>query len=650
MKKWNLVNKILFGAWALLTMTQTYAGIPLWTFEPLTATTISVTATGTANIKYRVTNQSKKSHTLSMRLIPGITQETTAGYCSSPFVLAYQQSCTLGLSVNGGSLSGNVVGGPIVCQGGNPLQCYQPSQANSLNITKISSFTVGGTVTGLTETVTLLNNNTNSTLISRDGSFTFSTPIANGSTYSVTVGTQPPDQTCTVFNGTGTVNGADVTNVVVTCSTNAYYVGGTISGLTGTVVLLNNDTNPTARSTNDGFIFSIPIADGSPYSVTVATQPVDQTCSVANGTGIMSGADVDDVVVTCSADTYKVGGNITGLAQGETVTLLNNGTDATLFSANGAFAFPTEIADGSPYAVTVKTQPIAQTCTVVNGTGTITGGNVTNVAVTCVTQNTTLRVSATGTIPVNNGTNTLTVTNIGTTFAALKVHAVLPSGWTTNVTQNVADCDEIAPGDSCGLVFSSTQPYVAQGNITITGDNITSPPTTALAFTATASNYLIWNVTPISVNVIGTFNSLTPGALPWGSLAPPAGATSNTDGKTNTTNIVTALGVGNYAAYFCYSTDPLGSWYLPAICEMSESSYAGCPTINNIDTNLVQLGFGGLSEPSTNIFWSSTEMTGFGDINAFDQTYITGGKSTVYYNLKVVPRYVICSLSLNPFP
>lgn len=611
MKKWNLVNKILFGAWALLTMTQIYAGIPLWTFEPLTATTISVTATGTANIKYRVTNQSKKSHTLSMRLIPGITQVTTGSNCSSPFVLAYQQSCTLSLSVNGGSLSGNVVGGPVVCQGGNPLQCYQPSQANSLNITKISSFTVGGTVTGLTGTVTLLNNNTNATPISTDGSFTFSTPIANGSTYSVTVGTQPVDQTCTVFNGKGTINDADVTNVVVTCNTNTSTVGGTVSGLlTGrTVVLLNNDTNPTPRSTNGAFTFSTPIAEGSPYAVTVETQPVDQTCSVANGTGIIGAANVTNVVVTCAINTFTVGGNVTGLISGGTgtVTLLNNGTNPTPISTNSGFVFSTPIADGSPYAVTVGIQPIGQTCTVANGTGTITGANVTNVAVTCITANTTLSVSTTGTIPVTGigTTNTFTVTNSGTTYDALNVHAVLPSGW-TQVTQDRSNCLIITPGNSCNLLFSSTAPYIAQGNITITGDNITSPPTTALAFTD--FGYLIWRIVGAQLTVIDTINT-PPSPELWGRNVVTR-ATSLTNGFTNTAAIVAEQGVDTYAAYDCYQStnggaDP-GSWYLPAICEMGVTGTAGCAlNTANIEKNLVQYGFGGLD----GYYWSSTQSS-----------------------------------------
>ena len=135
MKRLHLIKKILVGACAFLTMALVYAGTPLWTFTPLTSTTIAVSGTETKTVQYQLTNQSRKSHTLVMRTIPGITQVTTPGNCTHPFTLSYQQSCTLTLTVTGSALQGNVVGGPIVCQEGPPVQCYQPSLANSLNIT-----------------------------------------------------------------------------------------------------------------------------------------------------------------------------------------------------------------------------------------------------------------------------------------------------------------------------------------------------------------------------------------------------------------------------------------------------------------------------------------------------------------------------------
>jgi len=57
--------------------------------------------------------------------------------------------------------------------------------------------------------------------IGADGVFTFATPLVDDSAYAVTVLTQPsdPTQSCGVTDGNGTLNGADITDVVVTCVT-----------------------------------------------------------------------------------------------------------------------------------------------------------------------------------------------------------------------------------------------------------------------------------------------------------------------------------------------------------------------------------------------------------------------------------------------
>ncbi len=65
------------------------------------------------------------------------------------------------------------------------------------------------------------------------------------------------------------------------------------------------------------------------------------------------------------------------------VVLADNGGDNLTVSANGSFTFATKLVSGAAYAVTVKTNPSGQTCSVANGSGTIGSANVTNVAVTC---------------------------------------------------------------------------------------------------------------------------------------------------------------------------------------------------------------------------------------------------------------------------
>src|ERR1700689_233394 len=101
----------------------------------------------------------------------------------------------------------------------------------SANYAQAANFTIGGTASGLISgrSVTLLDNGTNALSVTANGTFTFTTALATGAAYKVTVGTQPSGETCTVTSGTGKVASANVTNVAVACKANDYSVGGASS-------------------------------------------------------------------------------------------------------------------------------------------------------------------------------------------------------------------------------------------------------------------------------------------------------------------------------------------------------------------------------------------------------------------------------------
>jgi uncharacterized repeat protein (TIGR03803 family) len=85
-----------------------------------------------------------------------------------------------------------------------------------------------------------------------------------------------------------------------------------------------------------------------------------------------------------SATLYSIGGTVTGLVTGQKVTLQNRGADSLSIDYDGAFTFPTQVAGGSSYDVTVSAQPNGGTCSIANGSGTNLRANVTGVTVTCV--------------------------------------------------------------------------------------------------------------------------------------------------------------------------------------------------------------------------------------------------------------------------
>ncbi len=251
------------------------------------------------------------------------------------------------------------------------------------------TYSVGGSISGLVGTgLTLLDNSgDNLTVTAPATTFTFATAIKSGAGYSVSVLTQPssPAQNCVVSNNSGNANG-NVTSVSVACTTITYTIGGTISGLTGTGLKLQNGADiltvlPNATS----FTFATPVNSGAGYNVSLLAQPSSpvENCVVNAGSGNAT-ANVISVNVVCSS-TYTVGGTISGLG-GQGLVLLDNGGDNLALAPNQTtFKFVTAVADGTAYHVTVLSQPSipAQSCAVFSGGSGSSTVDVTNVVVTC---------------------------------------------------------------------------------------------------------------------------------------------------------------------------------------------------------------------------------------------------------------------------
>jgi hypothetical protein len=249
-------------------------------------------------------------------------------------------------------------------------------------------YSIGGTVTGLTGSGLVLQDNGGDNLtVPAAGTFTFKTAVAKGAAFAVTVATQPvsPAQSCAVTGGSGTV-AANVTTVAVTCTTAATNatVGVTVSGLTGTgLILQDNGGDSLTIPANGPYTFKTAVTGA--YAVTVLTQPIGPTqlCTVTNGSGIAT-ANVTNITVNCVLS-YAIGGTVTGLV-GTGLVLQNNAAEKLPITANGPFTFVNQVPTGGPYAVTVFAEPSnpAQTCVVTTGTGSGTAtANVTSVAITC---------------------------------------------------------------------------------------------------------------------------------------------------------------------------------------------------------------------------------------------------------------------------
>lgn len=160
---------------------------------------------------------------------------------------------------------------------------------------------LSGSVSGVTKDGLVLQNNGGSDLTVQAGAqmFTFTNLIGVDSDYDVTVKSSPPNATCVVTNGKGNANGFNVGSVVVTCTIFTHALGGSINGLTaGGLVLVNGADRIPVDAGATSFKMT-PVQEDAPYGITVLQQPAGLACSVANGTGTMLKADINDVKITC---------------------------------------------------------------------------------------------------------------------------------------------------------------------------------------------------------------------------------------------------------------------------------------------------------------------------------------------------------------
>ena len=346
------------------------------------------------------------------------------------------------------------------------------------------TFTVGGSVSGLSGTVVLQDNGGDDLAVTTSGAFTFNTALATGATYNATVKTNPTGQTCTVTNDVGTISSANVTNVSVTCTTTSISgtatddfnranggLGTNWTGITDGAMAISgqavvgtktanysgnirtaetyaNDQSSQLQLTgtqlaggqwigvgvharnggqnmylglywwqsgtpvmmlferNNGVFTQLgatynsgPLPAGTQLKLSAAgstlTFSQDGTPRITvTDTTLTGGAPAIVAFDTPTADnwqgtgatgiappTFTVGGSVSGLSG--TVVLQDNGGDDLTVTTSGAFTFNTALATGATYNATVKTNPTGQTCTVTNGTGTISSANVTNIAVSC---------------------------------------------------------------------------------------------------------------------------------------------------------------------------------------------------------------------------------------------------------------------------
>lgn len=464
---------------------------------------------------------------------------------------------------------------------------------------------------------------------------------------------------------------------------NEHTIGGTVSGLSGSVVLQNNGTDNETVSSDGAFTFSTAITESSPYAVTVLTQPIGQMCTVTNGSGTVGSADVTNVGVNCisNATTLTASVSTLGLSVNCQPSSACTGTQNAALTGTPRLITITNSGTNSATNVTYSPSPALPSGTTISpaSCGTIAASGT---CVLIITPGSTASATAGNTSPTPitlsiSGENTNTLTP---TFNVLTYGSVYQGGYiyavddttpnTGSIGGTVVTQTDQAPRSPGGVVWSSN----GVSSLSVSNDSIpgiaetsttgSSVPTYAVSQTVFNSTYVNASTYPFPSS--GSFSSCNGG----------------TDGACNSANILTLYntyltqyGVGVspytllpvptyptfYAAGLCTATiSGYSDWYLPAICEMGPASNgSGCSvSTQNIVSQLPGLlGNPGAGTPSTSCtyaanclagnYWSSTEYAGSPTADVWGQNFASGGSSFQFANVKFGALGVRCSRALT---
>ncbi|STX38799.1 IPT/TIG domain-containing protein [Legionella feeleii] len=573
----------LIAAFSLILSTIAYSATPLWTFTPLTRTSFTIASNGTAQVQYRVTNQDSNPHTLALKPTQGLTQINTngSGLCGSSFRLPEKgSSCVLSLQINGSQIRNTLSGGPVLCQQPNGTQCYQPSPRDVLSITINSALDNAPiTVTG-------------SPLIL----------VAGGPSGNLTIQNTSLEVTATNVNSnfTGTALAGNVTQTGSTCASLPPGGSCTLTFTPGNTPVVQTNFSIQGDNTNSA-LAAIAINDAVPtltsISPTTGTTNGGTPFNV-NGTGLTNLTSltfdglpatnisvIDDTMVSGLTPAHAAGAvDVVATTPGGQATLTNGYTYQPPVPPVLTAINPTSgTASGNTFVTLTGTDLVGTTSITFDGLPATSIHVISSTMVTAVTPaHAAGAVDVTLTTPAGNSTLPL-----GYTYLATAVGQ--PSG-----------------GGVIGCLGGGLQNLIAASADAVTGTG-------------------------------GSFSPYSPNPIFF------VGATSTTDGATNTGLLFATYGTQNYGAGLCanYEVDAAGNspcqagntcytdWFLPALDQLN------CLYQN-------QVAIGGFATSGQTSYWTSTEDVA---LQAFQIDFLTGGQIS---NFKSASRRIRCARSFTP--
>ncbi len=270
-----------------------------------------------------------------------------------------------------------------------------------------------------------------------------------------------------------------------------FTLGGTVSGLAGSgLVIFGGPSNYTAISKDGPYKLPLKVPNGA-YEVTAYSQPknLSQTCVVANGTGIVAGANVSNLDVTCTTSTFPITVSATGVTAKGLVLKNNTNGETLAIDTSGSYTFATPVVSGGNYMVLISSQPTGGTleCNITDFSGSVTAGAPPPVKVSCV--------------PVTPGKNAF---NPPEALANTDLYAALTC--TTNGTAIAQWSDLGAPcgPPPCNEVVTESTTWTATGRVRF------NTATRALTFEITPDRDLL---TPLQFRYLRSAYGVNVGAL-----------------------------------------------------------------------------------------------------------------------------------------
>ena len=161
---------------------------------------------------------------------------------------------------------------------------------------------LSGTIGGLAKDGLILKNGDETLPItSGASSFVFTKLVKTDDSYNITIAQQPKGATCTITSGSGKANSYSVSMAYVSCITDQYTLGGSISGLNANgLILINGSSSVSPQAGTTSFTFPATVGDGSQYNISVLANPPGLDCTVSNPKGTMGSANNASLVVACT--------------------------------------------------------------------------------------------------------------------------------------------------------------------------------------------------------------------------------------------------------------------------------------------------------------------------------------------------------------